>query len=130
MAIAQQLVKQDPQNATAQRDLSLSHDRVGDMLARQGSVAGALESYRASLDVPERVAKQDPQNAEAQRALSVSHLEDWAEGALAARVTFAMFFDNRHPAADPPGSPRPVDHCFLSPELNAFPAPSPRRHYA
>ena len=55
-----------------QRDLTVSHDRIGDMLAAQGEGAAALTAYRASLAIAERLAQQDPNNAEWQRDLSIS----------------------------------------------------------
>ncbi len=63
----------DPTNAGWQRDLSVSHEQVGDVLLAQGDVAGALTAYRASLTIRERLAASDPTNADWQRDLSVSH---------------------------------------------------------
>ena len=73
LAIRERLAQQDPNNAEWQRDLTVSHDRIGDMLAAQGEGAAALTAYRASLAIRERLAQQDPNNAEWQRDLSVSH---------------------------------------------------------
>jgi tetratricopeptide (TPR) repeat protein len=73
LAIAERLAKADPGNAGWQRDLSVSHDRIGDVLRAQGDLAAALQSYRASLAIAERLAKADPGNAGWQRDLSVSH---------------------------------------------------------
>ena len=76
LAIAERLAKADPGNAGWQRDLSVSHDKIGDVLRAQGNLPGALESYRASLAISERLAKADPGNAGWQRDLSVSHEQD------------------------------------------------------
>jgi tetratricopeptide (TPR) repeat protein len=57
----------------AQRALAAAHDERGIVLAAQGNLPGALESYRASLAIAERLAKADPGNAGWQRDLSVSH---------------------------------------------------------
>ncbi len=67
------LVAADPSNAGWQRDLSVSHNKIGDVLVAQGNLAQALESYRASLAIFERLAGADPGNAGWQRDLSVSH---------------------------------------------------------
>ena len=75
-AIAERLAKADPGNAGWQRDLSVSHEKIGDVLRAQGNLPGALESYRASLAIIERLAKADPGNAGWQRDLSVSHEQD------------------------------------------------------
>ncbi len=55
-----------------ERDLSVSHDRIGDVLVAQGDRAGALAAYRAALDIAEALARRDPGNAGWQRDLSVS----------------------------------------------------------
>ena len=73
LAIAERLAKADPGNAGWQRDLSVSHNKIGDVQMAQGDLAGALTSYRASLAIRERLAKADPGNAGWQRDLSVSH---------------------------------------------------------
>ena len=73
LAIAERLARQDASNAGWQRDLSVSHIKVGDVLVAQGDAGGALEAYRASLAIAERLARQDASNAEWQRDLSVSH---------------------------------------------------------
>ena len=48
----------------------MSHDRVGDVLAAQGNLPGALAAFQASLGIRERLAAQDPGNAGWQRDLS------------------------------------------------------------
>jgi tetratricopeptide (TPR) repeat protein len=71
--ILQQLAQQDPSNTQWQRDLSISHDKIGDMLAAQGNGAEALVAYQRSLAIRERLAQQDPTNAEWQTDLVVSY---------------------------------------------------------
>jgi hypothetical protein len=56
-----------------QRDLSVSHIKVGDVLVAQGNLPGALEAFRRSLAMAERLAAADPGNMEWQRDLAVSH---------------------------------------------------------
>ena len=46
-----------------QRDLTVSHIRIGVVLRAQGNLTAALESYRTSLAIIERLAKADPSNA-------------------------------------------------------------------
>src|SRR5580693_102638 len=55
------------------RDLSVSHDKIGDVLALQGDRDGALAAYRASLAIRETLGRGDPGNTNCQRDLSVSH---------------------------------------------------------
>ena len=47
-------------------------NKIGDVRVAQGDLAGALESYRDSLDIADRLAKSDPGNTGWQRDLSVS----------------------------------------------------------
>ncbi len=63
LAIAERLAKADPGNAGWQRDLSVSYDKVGDVLVAQGTLPEALKAYRDSLAIRERLAKADPGNA-------------------------------------------------------------------
>ena len=69
----ERLAEHDPSNASSQRDLSVSYDRVGDVQVAQGDLAGALTSYRDSLAIRERLAQADPGNAGWRRDLAVSH---------------------------------------------------------
>ncbi|MEI6342829.1 MAG: hypothetical protein WCR07_12800, partial [Verrucomicrobiota bacterium] len=55
-----------------QRDLTVSLDRVGDVLVSQGDGEGALACYRESLGVMRRLAQSDATNAGWQRDLTVS----------------------------------------------------------
>jgi tetratricopeptide (TPR) repeat protein len=57
----------------ADRNLSLSFGRVGNVQVAQGDLAGALKSYRDGLMIIDRLAKSDPGNAGWQRDLSVSY---------------------------------------------------------
>ena len=56
----------------AQRDVSVSLDRIGDVLVQAGDLAGAKARFEASLKVAERLAEQNPGSAQAQRDLWVS----------------------------------------------------------
>ena len=56
LAIFERLATADPSNAGWQRDLSVSHEKVGDVLTAQGRLDHALEAYRASLAIAERLA--------------------------------------------------------------------------
>jgi tetratricopeptide (TPR) repeat protein len=73
LAIAERLAKADPGNALWQRDLSVSHNKIGDVLRAQGNLSATLDSYKASHAIFDRLAKADPGNSGLQRDLSVSH---------------------------------------------------------
>src|SRR5262249_7457382 len=60
-------------NTGWQRDLSLSYNKIGDVLVDQGNLLEALQSFRDGLAIRERLAKADPDNAGWQRDLSVSY---------------------------------------------------------
>jgi tetratricopeptide (TPR) repeat protein len=66
------LAEADPGNAGWQRDLSVSHNKIGDVQRAQGDLAAALRSYQASLAIRERLAEADPGNAGWQRDLALS----------------------------------------------------------
>ena len=51
LAISERLAKADPSNAGWQRDLSVSYDKIGDVLVAQGNLAEALKAYRDSLAI-------------------------------------------------------------------------------
>jgi tetratricopeptide (TPR) repeat protein len=74
-----------------QRDLSVSHNKIGDVQVAQGDLAAGLTSYQASLAIRDRLTKADPGNAGWQRDLSVSHNKigdvQVAQGDLAAALT-------------------------------------------
>lgn len=53
------------------RDLSISYNKVGDIVSSQGNLGGALASYRAGLAIREALAKADPSNGVASRSVDV-----------------------------------------------------------
>jgi tetratricopeptide (TPR) repeat protein len=71
--ISERLAASDPTDAEAQRDLSISYDKLGDVSLQTGAVQEAVDSYRKALDIRERLAASDPTDAQAQRDLMVSH---------------------------------------------------------
>jgi tetratricopeptide (TPR) repeat protein len=70
---AARLNETDPHNTGWQRDLSVSHNRIGDIRRAQGDLAGALDAYNKGLEIRARLAETDKHNTEWQRDLSVSH---------------------------------------------------------
>ena len=65
--------KRDPQNAVWQHDLSVSHDRIGEVLDKKGDREAALESFRKGLAIAKALALRDPDNVQWQWDLSASH---------------------------------------------------------
>jgi len=67
------LVADDATNDQWQRELSLSHNRVGEVLSKANRRVEALNAFRAAFDIRKRLADGVPKNAEFQRDLAVSY---------------------------------------------------------
>jgi tetratricopeptide (TPR) repeat protein len=67
------LLQHEPDNASYQRALSVTCDRIGDVHARKGELTAALASYRQGLEIVEGLARREPENVVWQHDLSVSH---------------------------------------------------------
>jgi hypothetical protein len=70
LAIAERLAAADPANAQTQRDLSVSYNKLGDVMSAVGNLAEAERLFRDGLATAERLAAADPANAQTQRDLS------------------------------------------------------------
>ncbi len=84
-AIREALRPRDPANTEWQRDLSVSQDRIGDVLVAQGDRDGALKAYREGLAIREALTRRDPANTEWQGDLQsfrcmkiATHIDDQA----------------------------------------------------
>lgn len=73
MAVATRPAQAEPGNAGWQRDLAMSHNKIGEVQQAQGDLAAALASYWASLAMRQRLAQGDPDNADWQRDLTISN---------------------------------------------------------
>lgn len=67
----QRLAQADPSNTEWQRDLSISHEKIGGVRLAQGDVPGALATFSESLSIRQRLAQADPSNTQWQRDLSL-----------------------------------------------------------
>jgi predicted negative regulator of RcsB-dependent stress response len=67
--IAARLAATDPANTEWQRDLSVSHDNLGDVAVAAGDLTAARTAYQAALDIAARLAATDPANTGWQRDL-------------------------------------------------------------
>jgi tetratricopeptide (TPR) repeat protein len=67
------LLQHEPDNASYQRALSVTCDRIGDMHAKKRDLGAALSSYRSGLEIVEGLSRKDPENPVWQHDLSVSH---------------------------------------------------------
>ena len=66
------LVASNPDNSDFQRELSVSNERIGDVLVLQGNLDGGLAAYRETLTLRKSLALKDPGDTECERDLSVS----------------------------------------------------------
>jgi len=62
----------DPSNTAWQRDLSISHNKLGDLAVAAGDLSTAQQRFQAGLAIRERLAAADPSNTAWQRDLSIS----------------------------------------------------------
>ena len=72
MGIRRKLAERDPGNAQWQRDLVVSHVKIGDVQSAQGDLGGALKSFQASMEIARKLAERDPGNAQWQTDLAFS----------------------------------------------------------
>ena len=73
LAIVERLTAADPANTQWQRDLSISYNKVGDVLVRQGKLDEALKAFRDGLAIRERLVAADRSNTEWQHDLSIAY---------------------------------------------------------
>ena len=71
MEIRETLAARDTGNTQWQRDLSVSHNRLGDIATAQGDLPAAKAAYTAGLEIAKTLAARDPENTEWQRDLFV-----------------------------------------------------------
>jgi tetratricopeptide (TPR) repeat protein len=67
--LASKLATSDPQS---RRPLALVEEKIADVLAVSGDIAGALRSAKTSLAIFERIALSQPANADAEQSLAIS----------------------------------------------------------
>ena len=70
--LATRLGDANPEDAQAQRDLSVALMKFGDLDLQRGDAKSALTFYRRSLEIDERLVAEDELNLRAQRDLSLS----------------------------------------------------------
>jgi tetratricopeptide (TPR) repeat protein len=71
--IREKLAAADPDNLTAQRDVSLIYDRIGNTLLSESRHEEALAIFRKGLGIRERIVSLDPRNVIARRDVGFSH---------------------------------------------------------
>ncbi len=73
LAIDQRLAKADHSSAGLQRDVSVSLNKIGDVLVAQGDLPNARLRYEESLAIAQRLAKADPSSTGLQRDIALSY---------------------------------------------------------
>ena len=79
MVIAQKLAAADPGNSQWQRDLSVSHERIGDIEQAQGNLAAALTSFQASMAIGQKLTAAHPGNSQWKVDFAIS---SWKIGSM------------------------------------------------
>lgn len=124
LVIAERLAAQNPGSAEAQRDLSISLEKLGDVLVKAGDLAGAKARFEKSFELRERLADQNPGSAEAQRDVCVSL---WKLASLpGSRVSWRQVV-TRMEAMQAKGTLAPVDVPFLDQARANAAAAAPRK---
>ena len=62
MENGERLTQSDPGNAQWQRDLSVSHNNIGDVEQAQGDLVAARAAYASGLSIMQRLTQSDPTN--------------------------------------------------------------------
>lgn len=78
LEIRKQLREDNPQSADAARDMSVSIEKLGTLLAfrgQRGDTQKALEYFQIGLEIREQLLEDDPQSAQAARDVVVSHFQ-------------------------------------------------------
>ncbi|WP_153161065.1 CHAT domain-containing protein [Zoogloea sp. 1C4] len=73
LAHHQRLAQAEPQRADYQRDLSVSYNKLGDLMTALGQGDEARDYFLKDLDIAQRLAQAEPQRADYQRDLSISY---------------------------------------------------------
>ena len=73
LAILNRFAAQDPIGIDWQRELVVSHNKIGDILLKMGELDAALDDSTAYIAATERLAALDPSNRDWQQYLAVSH---------------------------------------------------------
>jgi hypothetical protein len=60
LAICERLAAADPGNTEWQRDLSVGHEKLGDLAEQSGDLAGAIRCYIESLPIAENLVDRWP----------------------------------------------------------------------
>ena len=71
----ERLPTHDPGALAWQRELSVSHDKVGDVRSAQSDLGRAAQAFALCADTRERLSAEDPGNVTWQRDLSVAHVK-------------------------------------------------------
>ncbi|MBM3564003.1 MAG: tetratricopeptide repeat protein, partial [Alphaproteobacteria bacterium] len=72
--ISRRLMDADPTHAERARDVSVSVNKIGDVLRSRNDLEGALKNYREGLDIRRRLMDADPTHAERARDVAMSLL--------------------------------------------------------
>ncbi|HNM75936.1 MAG TPA: hypothetical protein PKN13_11450, partial [Accumulibacter sp.] len=90
LQIRHRLADANPASAQAQRDVSVSLDKLGDVQQAAGDLAAARRSFDQSLQIRRRLADANPASAQAQRDVAASL---WRLAAIGGQVSWRQVAD-------------------------------------
>ena len=67
------LAAKHPTDSRWQRDLSVAHNKIGDLLRQNGKPTDALGNYKEAFSVRAKLAQADPENVQAQVDVAMAH---------------------------------------------------------
>lgn len=73
LEIFERIAESDPENFGAQRDLSVPHEKMGNVFLQTGRTKEALEQFKNCLSIRQKLATSQPQDPRAQSDLSYAH---------------------------------------------------------
>ena len=130
MGIRRQLVTMDASNMEWQRNLVISHTKLGLALTAQKDFASALQSYEAALVISMKLAATDRTNSERQNDLSLCYERvgglAWQTGDLDLTLRSyraAIEIERTLVKADPINSPAQYDMAIIQLKLSALAVP-------
>ena len=100
LSVAERMARIDPLNVKWQEDLSINHEKIGDVQREYDDLSASLASYRASLSIEETLARTDGGNVNWQWNMATIHSKignvqvkqkDYPAALVSYRTSYALF---------------------------------------
>lgn len=73
LEVLERIAGEDPNNASAQRDLSVPYEKIGNVYLQTGRPKESLKQFQTCLSIRKKLAQSDPHDPRAQSDLSYAH---------------------------------------------------------